>query len=147
MDGSARWTAALVGALGIGGASVAATRAVQKARPRPRPDRWHAVTVDRAPADLQGVAAAPPEPLAALGDDLEIDLRPAPGDRGTELRARARRPGLLVDADVRDALRRSRSLLEVGEVVQPDEPGTTRRTVTSLPLELAIRHGREGGRL
>ena len=123
------------------------------------PDRWHSVTVNRPPEEVAPEGRLP-EPLATLGDAVEVRLRPAPGGRGTELAARLR-DGALAGAagavarvagsdprqEVRAALRQSKQLLETGEVLSPDEPSTTRRTLRSLPLELATRRARGEGRL
>jgi hypothetical protein len=143
-------------ALAIGGTAAvgAAARSGPGAAPGPRPDRWHAVTVYRAPQDV-GSPGRWPEPIARLGDRVEVRVRPAPGDRGTELAVRAvagHRPGESPDAAeledrIREALRHSRMLLETGEVLQPDRPSTTRPTMTSLPLRLALRRSQGGGRL
>jgi hypothetical protein len=38
-------------------------------------------------------------------------------------------------------------LLETGEVLEPDKPGSAETTITNLPLELAIRRAQEAGRL
>jgi hypothetical protein len=108
------------------------------------PDRWHSVTVNR-----------PPEEVAPEGR-----LRQAPGDRGTEVAARLRDgapagPGGVVARvagtdprqDLRSALRRAKQLLETGEVLSPDRPPTTRRTLRNLPLELAGRRAGGEGRL
>ena len=48
---------------------------------------------------------------------------------------------------IQRALREARSLAEVGEVLLPDAPATTGRTLTGAPLAYATRHGREEGRL
>jgi len=48
---------------------------------------------------------------------------------------------------VRRALREAKCLLETGEILGPDQPPTTRRTLFNRPLELATRHGREEGLL
>jgi hypothetical protein len=45
-----------------------------------RADRWHSVTVNCAPDQLDPL----PAPLSELGDAAEIVMRPAPGGRGTE---------------------------------------------------------------
>jgi len=50
-------------------------------------------------------------------------------------------------ARIRRALRESRQLIEVGEVLRPDRPPTTRKTLTSRPWEFLTTHGRDGGRL
>jgi hypothetical protein len=123
------------------------------------PDRWHSVTVNRPPEEVAPEGRLP-EPLATLGDAVEVRLRPAPGGRGTELAVRLRdgAPSGAAEAvaraaggdprqQVRSALRQSRQLLETGEVLRADEPPTTRRTLRSLPLELATRRAGGEGRL
>jgi hypothetical protein len=122
----------------------------------PRHDRWHSVTVLRQPAELGPL----PAPLGELGEAVEVRVRPAPGGRGTELAARLAEPvpggtaGLVAKARgddpvrrLRRALREARSLAEVGEVLLPDSPATTKPTLTGAPLAYATRHGREEGRL
>ena len=119
-------------------------------------DRWHSVTVDCSPEQL----GPKPPPLDEIGFPVEIRIRPAPGDRGTELAVRTAEPppagpakllGKLRDDDpvrsIRRALREARALAEVGEVLLPDAPATTRKTLTGAPLAYATRHGREAGRL
>jgi hypothetical protein len=123
------------------------------------PDRWHSVTVNRPPEEVAPEGRLP-EPLATLGDAVEVRLRPAPGGRGTELAVRlgdgapagatgavARAAGSDPRQQVRSALRQSRQLLETGEVLRADEPPTTRRTLRGLPLELATRRAGGEGRL
>ncbi|GAA2108166.1 hypothetical protein GCM10009780_61870 [Actinomadura alba] len=98
-----------------------------------------------------------PEPLARLGDAVDIKIARAPGDRGTELGARLREApssgvgGIAsrISGDdprrmLRKALRHSKSLIETGEVMRPDWPPSTHPTPTGKLLELA---GRRGGRL
>jgi hypothetical protein len=121
-------------------------------------DRWHAVTINRPPEEVKPDGHLP-EPLAELGDAVEVRLRPAPGGRGTEVAARLRGDvpsGLAAAAriagndprqDLRAALRQSRQLLETGEVLRADEPPTTRRTLRGLPLDLATRRAGGEGRL
>ncbi|MFI5914445.1 hypothetical protein [Dactylosporangium sp. NPDC051541] len=108
------------------------------------PDRWHSVTVNCSPEELDPL----PAPLDELGFPVEVRIQPAPGDRGTELAARVA-PG--ADPErvrrLRAALREARSLAEVGEVLRPDAPATTKHTLTGAPLAYATRHGREEGRL
>jgi hypothetical protein len=119
-------------------------------------DRWHAVTINRPPEEVASEGRLP-EPLEALGDAVEVRVRPAPGGRGTEVAARlrgevpsgvgtaARVAGSDPRQDLRAALRRAKQLAETGEVLSPDRPPTTRRTLRNLPLELATRRaGREG---
>jgi len=123
---------------------------------RSGPDRWHSVTVHREPEQLGPL----PAPLAELGETVEVRIRPAPGGRGSELAARLVEPvpggvaALVAKArdedpvrQLRRALREARSLAEVGEVLLPDTPSTTKPTLTGAPLADATRHGREEGRL
>jgi hypothetical protein len=122
-------------------------------------DRWHAVTINRPPEEVKPDGRLP-EPLAELGDAIEVRLRPAPGGRGTEVAARLREgapagPGSVVARasgndprqELRSALRQSRQLLETGEVLRADQPPTTRRTLRGLPLDLATRRAGGEGRL
>lgn len=121
----------------LAGAAAAAARlgrmAVGRTEGWPDADRWLAVTVYRSPDEV-GQADRPPEPLAELGDRIEVRIQPASGGKGTELAARLREPvptGLAARLggqdprqQVRQALREAKSLLETGEVVQPDPPST-----------------------
>ncbi|WP_306213103.1 hypothetical protein [Actinoplanes sp. RD1] len=136
--------ALLVAAAAAG--TVATTRAVS-ARRRPATDgigRSHALTVERPYDELTSLDL--PAPLVDLGDAVTVELRDAPGDRGTEIHVR--RVGDRVSAgDVRKALREARSLLEVGYVLLPDAPPTTKKTLRNKPLRAATEHGREGGLL
>jgi hypothetical protein len=107
--------------------------------------RRHVLTVFR-PMDEITVDGRLPEPLERLGDAVAVDLRPAPGDRGTEIAVRPL-TGDVDDRAVRRALRESRSLLEVGYLLHPDAPATTEPTPLNRPLRAATAHGREGGLL
>jgi len=141
-----RTTKTLLVAVAATGGAVAARRAVS-ARGQRRADalRRHVVTVNR-PADAMMPHGHLPSPLADLGDDVEIDMRPAPGDRGTEIAVRSR-TGAVSAGDIRRALRDTRSLLEAGDVLLPDGPPTTVPTWRNRALRSATRHGREGGLL
>jgi hypothetical protein len=121
--------------------------------------RWHTVTINRPPGEVAPDGRLP-QPVAELGDRVEVQIRPAPGDKGTELAARlpaaepsgltgtaARMTGNDPRQDLRVALRQAKQLLETGEVLSADKPPTTRRTLRSLPLELATRRGGGEGRL
>jgi hypothetical protein len=121
--------------------------------------RWHVVTVNRPPGEVAPDGRLP-DPLAELGDLVEVQVRPAPGDRGTELAARLRRPeptGVRSAAarvsgndprqELRTALRHAKQLCETGEVLKADTPPTARRTLRNLPLELATRRAGGEGRL
>jgi hypothetical protein len=96
--------------------------------PRTAARRWRVVTVL---TDLEQLRTTTPAPLAAFGERLELRVTPAPGDRGAELAARFRGP--VTDdeiGDLRAALRESKALLEVGEVLRVDPQPHGRRTQT-----------------
>ena len=93
-------------------------------------NRWHAVTVNRSPEEVMPDGTPPPA-LRGLGDLVEVEVRPAPQSRGTELRARVRQPepgpaksvlerlgGTDPRQAVRAALREDKQLIEVGEVLR-----------------------------
>lgn len=92
--------------------------------------RWRSVTINRRPEELLTDGQLP-APLADLGDDIEIRVRPAPGGKGSELAARLRSepsgPSVLgriaghdPRQDLRSALRQAKQLIEVGEVLRVD---------------------------
>jgi hypothetical protein len=125
-------------------------------RERPSKNRWEMVTINCSTQRLASRADLP-EPIARLGDKVDIKICPAPGDRGTELGARLREPvtglsgvaaritGEDPRSSVRRALREAKSIIETGEVVRRDWPPTTRPTPTAKIMEFAHRRG--GGRL
>jgi hypothetical protein len=144
------------------GGGVAMTRVLRTRRASGAPaaatkQRWHTLTVNLPPEEV-APGGRLPDPLADLGDTVEVQVRPAPADKGTEIAVRLRdgepSTGITSRAKgddprwaVRRALRDTRSLLETGEVLLPSGPPTTRRTLRSRPLEYATRHGREEGLL
>jgi hypothetical protein len=149
VPGVALAVAAVAGAVAAGRRLVGTSAAARR-------DRWHAVTINRPTQEV----GARPGVLAGFGDDVEVRVRPAPGARGTEVAARikgtvptglGKAAAKLSDDDpvrrLRQALREAKQLAEVGELLLPDRPPTTRRTLTSVPLEYATRHGRAEGRL
>lgn len=89
---------------------------------------WLAVTLVCEPSDVD--PAHLPAPLAHYGDRIEVRVRQAAGGKGTELAARLRdaqkgsAPARLGGADplagLRSALRQTKQLLEVGEVLRVD---------------------------
>lgn len=124
----------------------------------PEGTRWQGVTVVGDPDDV-APGGRLPEPLSALSDRVETRVRPAPGGKGTEITARLRTPvptglaGALARAakkdprqDLRSALRRSKQLIEVGEVLAVDPAPHGQRGVvgTALIGAAAQRAGREG---
>jgi uncharacterized membrane protein len=122
-------------------------------------NRWRAVTINQ-PEDQVAPGGALPPPLAELGDAVEVRISPAADGKGTELAARLREPepsgpgggvarltGDDPRQDVRDALRRSKQLLETGEVLRVDPQPTGRRTSTPASKLLGAvtrRAGSEG---
>jgi hypothetical protein len=84
-----RWTGRVVG---DGYSPIGAARSWSAAdggiSPDGKTDRWHAITVNLPPEDVSQGGQLP-GPLAELGDRIEVQIRPAPGDRGTEIHARA----------------------------------------------------------
>jgi hypothetical protein len=100
---------------------------------------WLAVTVLREPSDID--PAELPAPLAELGDQIEVRVRPAADSKGTEVAARLRDrassgtalnrlSGTDPQSDLRSALRRAKQLIEVGEVLAVDPAPHGKRTAT-----------------
>lgn len=100
---------------------------------------WLSVTVRCEPADLDGDSL--PAPLAELRERIEVEVRPAPGEKGTELSARlkvgpapestgGRLTGNDAESELRSALRRAKQLVEVGEVLAVDPAPHGERTAT-----------------
>ena len=130
----------------VGGAGVVLARRLQgrsqaygsSAGAEPR-SRWRAVTINRSPDEVMPDGRVP-EPLARLGDSIEVEVAAAPGNKGTELRARLRSPesksvaGRLSGKDprqqLRSALREAKQLIEVGEVLRVDPVPHGKRTPT-----------------
>jgi hypothetical protein len=147
-----RRLATLAGAAAVAGAGAApAVRRAMRARRPPAEDmdRWHAVTVLCPPKEAE---ARRDTPLAALGDAVEVSVRQAPGERGSEVRARLA-PAVAAGDDagerleeLRTALRETRQVLEIGWVVNADRPTTNRPTPLNAPLRAAIAHGKGRGR-
>ncbi|CAM5693772.1 hypothetical protein [Streptomyces fumanus] len=140
----------------VAAASVAAVRKARSGRTADdrAGDRWLTVTVNRPLAEVSPDDL--PEPLAAFPGKIEVRVRPAPGDRGTELAVRpvqvptagqtslpARLAGEDPRQELRLALRRAKALLEAGEVLLPDAPPTTRPTPGGKLVEMVTR--RAGG--
>ena len=122
--------------------AVVGITAYRKLRSRPSaPQRTHAVTVFR---PIEYVSANMPEQLTALAG-ADVRLEAAPGERGTRILVRPI-DDRASDGDIRRALRESRSVLEVGEVLRPGV-ATTEPTPLNKPLRKVTEHGREGGLL
>ena len=128
------------------GGAAAAVGAVRRVAGQGRQDHWHAVTVNCAPRDVWGDGELPPL-LAELGDSIEARIVRAPDGKGTEIHARARSGGRDLRRALRRALRESRSLLEVGEVIEPNCNRTTHPTLLNRPLATITSRGRGEGLL
>ena len=154
----------LAGAGAVGAAAVATAAAVVQ-RHRRRPDegagspqesrsRWQAVTVLAEPHEVLGADHTPPF-FEELRDTVEVEVRPAPADKGSELRARLRRPASSSsDAEeaaktIRVALRRAKQVIETGEVlrVDPTPHGERKDTPTGALVDEATDRADEEGLL
>jgi len=111
------------------------------------------VTINRNPEEVMPESRVP-GPLAKLGDLVEVEVRAAPGGKGSELRARlrssepvgaasaaARLSGNDPRQQVRAALREAKQLIEVGEVLRVDPTPHGRRppTPSGAIVELATK--------
>ena len=153
----------LAGAAGV--AAVATAAAVVGRRHRRRPDegagspqesrsRWQAVTILAQPQDVLGADDTPPF-FDDLRDTVEVEARPAPADKGTELRARLREPASSEDdaaeaaEEIRVALRRAKQVIEAGEVlrVDPTPHGERKATPTGAVVDEATDRADEEGLL
>jgi hypothetical protein len=132
-------------AAAVAAAGVTAAKQLSARRQQRDDDRRHVITVYR-PIDDIRTNGKLPSPLADLGERVDIEMKPAPGDRGTEVFVRARDRAASA-REIRRALRDTRSLLEVGDVLLPDGPPTTEPTLANRALREVTRHGREEGLL
>ncbi|GAA3464651.1 hypothetical protein ACFFSW_28690 [Saccharothrix longispora] len=132
---------------GAGAAAALAGRAVARRRAAhgTRSDHWLAVTVARPLEDVEG-ARALPEPLERLSGQVDLRFRAAPGDRGTEVLGRPRGDAVSRE-DLRVALRKAKSLLETGTVVQPDARPSTHPGPAGKVLQFVVRKSKGEGRL
>ena len=150
----------------VGRAVSALGQAAQRLRPGSSKDkesrdqqRWSVVTIGGSSSDIAPDGVLPP-PLALFGDAVEVELRPAPGSRGTELAARPTGQPLpeavledpLVTAEdprpaLRQALRQVKQQVEVGEVLrsQPRPEGRRPSTLAGLLVDKAERDSDQGG--
>ncbi|MDQ0585703.1 hypothetical protein [Streptomyces rishiriensis] len=129
------WTAAA----GVTAGAVLVRRRARTRSSAAAAERWLSVTVNCGPGDIHPEKL--PSPLQEYGDRIDTNIRPAPGDRGTELSVRLKEPqpgvahslparlaGQDPRQDLRRALREAKALLETGEVMRPDTPPTTHDT-------------------
>lgn len=114
------------------------------------------VTINRPPEEVAPQGRLP-APLSDVAESLEVEVRAAPGDRGTELAARPRPPAdtgapgrsLPTRDKLRLTLRQTKQLVETGELlaVEPQPEGRRSPTPSGLALEAAIRRAGQKGRL
>lgn len=145
---------------GAAAGGVVARRAVQstpESAGEESTGRWHSVTLNRSQDEVMPNGQMP-GPLAGLGDLVEVQVRPAPGGKGTELAARlrvaeptgpraarARVSGHDPRQQVRLALRQSKQLVEVGEVLRMDPTPHGRRPPTPTGKLIDVVTRRAGG--
>lgn len=151
---------AVFAGLGVGAVTIRRViRQTPAARSLREPqDRWLVLTVNR-PQEEIAPQNVWPEPLAELGDEVDIELRRAPANKGTEIAVRQRNPesgssatlsriaGTSQVQKIRSALRKTKQLLETGEVlkVDPQPHGERKPTPGSAVIAIATRRaGREG---
>lgn len=127
--------------------------AVRRTRQRLRPGpadaesdrRWNVVTIEATPEEVMPGGERPPM-LAELGVAVEVDVRPAPGGRGTELYARLTRQQTtaphpeVTRETLRSVLRQTKQVFEVGEVLQalPRPKGHRPATPAGLLVDRAV---------
>lgn len=145
---------------GAAAGGVVARRAVQstpESAGEESTGRWYSVTLNRSQDEVMPNGQLP-GPLAGLGDLVEVQVRPAPGGKGTELAARLRVPeptgpraararisGHDPRQQVRSALRQSKQLVEVGEVLRVDPTPHGRRPPTPTGKLIEVVTRRAGG--
>jgi hypothetical protein len=148
--------------IGLGAAGLAVAGAVTAARVRrnggagspgsgDEAERWNVVTIGCPPAEVV-VDGRLPEPLAALRGLIDVQWSGAPGERGTELRARPRIDAGGEDAaelrrSVRAALRESKQLLEVGYIMtnEPQPEGHRPKTPAGLLVDALVQRSPQEG--
>jgi hypothetical protein len=118
--------------------------------------RWLVVTIDRTEAEIAPAGLLPAQ-LAELGSAVEVEMRPAPGQRGTELAVRALpapEPGSAAQGDVdvspghlRQVLRQVKQVAEVGEVLiaEPRPEGRRPATLAGKLVDKAEQGSDRGG--
>jgi hypothetical protein len=114
-------------------------------------NRWRAVTIGRSQEEI-APGGSLPRPLAALADRIEVQFRHAPGGRGTEVAARLVRGsssrgarGSESLAELRSALRETKELAEVGEVMIGHPRPHGKRVATAMGTLLDAAEDRAEG--
>ncbi len=138
---AASLTAATVG---VGATAVLLGRRMIK-QADTREDHWLAVTVNLPLEEVAG-AAELPRTLNGMYEHIETRFRAAAGDKGTEIMARPV-DDTVSRADLRIALRKAKSLLETGIVLQPDTPSSTHPGLAGRILQAVVAKSKGEGRL
>ena len=114
--------------------------------------RWRVVTIAGTASDIAPEGLPPA--LAKLGSDIEVEIRPAPKDWGTEVAVRwvgPRKPASGEDPEtlVRRSLREVKQLAEVGEVLRvlPRPEGRRPATPTGWLVDKAEQQSEKGALL
>jgi hypothetical protein len=114
-----------------------------------RAGRWLVVTIHRPPDDVRADVDGS-GPLSRLRGEIDVTVRPAPGDKGTELAARPTATdggSAEMRRELRRALRETKSILECGEVVEPSRPGSSHPGPAGKVLRAVTARARGEGRL
>jgi hypothetical protein len=140
-----RATSLTVAAAGVGAAVALGRRITRRQGSGSRDDHWLAVTAYLPVDQVRGTGALP-EPLERLRGKIEVVVRQAAGDKGTELLARPTGDEVSRE-DLRVALRRAKSLLETGTVIEPDARPSTHPGPAGKVLQAVVAKSKGEGRL
>lgn len=118
--------------------------------------QWLVVTIDKTEGEIAPAGLLPAQ-LAELGSAVEVEMRPAPGRRGTELAVRAlsrsdQGSATAPEVDVspghlRQVLREVKQVAEVGEVLiaEPRPEGRRPATLAGKLVDKAEQRSNQGG--
>lgn len=121
------------GATSARGAALYGVDTVRRWAREPKGQRVYAVTVGKPRSEI---TAAGIQPLVKLREVADVDLKDAPGGRGTEIMARRRASGRPAGAEIRRLLRHAKQTAETGHVVhvapQPHAGGPVAQRSTDM---------------
>lgn len=107
------------------------------------------VTIYRQPEEVQTQVDGS-GPLSRMRGEIELTVRPAPGDKGTQLAVRPKAPdrdSVGMRRALRAALRETKSILECGAVVEPSRPGSSHPGPAGQVLRAVTKRAWGEGRL